>query len=196
MGWYDFFNDIALDVKPDIGHANAEHHPDWPAHRWEDARLVRDEIDNTDRFLSAAKEIYGKYQKYNKQRGRKAIATWKALSGQLIRAMGSSFSGSHNYYREDRLERYRELAPWLGDFDESDWFNAAIDIKVLGLKDSDSGLLSMFTMLRDKLYWKEGIDKEKTHWYRFQEAVKEHQENAMKGLDILFARMGVDLHAV
>jgi hypothetical protein len=46
----------------------------------------------------------------------------KALCGQLIKAMGPSFSGNHNYYREKCLSRYRELAPWLGDFDESDWF--------------------------------------------------------------------------
>jgi hypothetical protein len=196
VGWYDFFNDIALDVKPDIGHANAEHHPDWPAHRWEDPRLVKNEIGNTDRFLAAAKEVYGKYQSYIKQRGGQANAAWETLFGQLIQAMGVSFSGDHNYYREDRLARYRKLAPWLGDFDESDWFKEAIDIKVLGLKDSENGLLSMFIMLRDKLYWKEGTDKEKTHWYRFQEAIKEHQEKAMEDLDPLFAKMGINLHTV
>jgi len=196
VGWYDFFNNIGLDVKPDIGHADAEHHPDWPAHRWEDPRLVQDEIDNTDRFLSAAKEVYGKYRKDNRQRGRKAKASWKTVAAQLIQAMGTSFSGNHNCYREDRLDRYRKLAPWLGDFDESQWFDAAVDTKVSGLKDSESGLLSMFTMLRDKLYWKEGVEKEKTHWYRFQEAVKEHQAAAMTDLDALFARMGVNLHAV
>jgi hypothetical protein len=196
VGWYDFFNDIALDVKPDIGHANAEYHPDWPAHRWEDPRLVKDTVDNTDRFLAAAKEIYRKYKNYNKKKGRKAKASWKTLSGQLIQAMGASFSGSQNYYRKERLDRYRKLAPWLGDFDEADWFKAAVDIEVLGLKDSDSGLLSMFTMLRDKLYWKEAADKEKTDWYRLQEAVKEHQAIAMVDLDRLFAKMGVDLHAV
>jgi len=54
----------------------------------------------------------------------------------------------------------------------------------------------MFTMLRDKLYWKEGVDIEKTHWYRFQEAVKEHQGKAMEDLDRLFAKMGINLHHV
>lgn len=28
IGWYDYFNNIGLDIKPDIGHANAEYHPD------------------------------------------------------------------------------------------------------------------------------------------------------------------------
>jgi hypothetical protein len=67
---------------------------------------------------------------------------------------------------------------------------------VRGLKDADNGVLSMFTMLRDKLYWKEGVDKEKTHWYRFQEAVKEHQGKAMEDLERLFAKMGINLHHV
>ena len=113
VGWYDFFNDIALDVKPDIGHANAEHHPDWPAHRWENGRLVKD----------------------------------------------------------------------------------AIDIDVLGLKDSEKGLLSMFTIFVTSFNGKRG-DKEKTHWYIFQEAVKEHQANAMEDFDSLFAKMGINLHNV
>ena len=194
VGWYDLFNDIALDVKPDIGHANAEHHPDWPAHRWEDSRLVNDAVDNTARFLDAAEKIYKKYRNYTTQLGRKANNTWNTLRTQLLRAMGASFSGNHNYYRENRLQRYRELVPWLGDFDESQWFKAAIDIKVRGLKDSDNGLLSMFTMMLDQLFWKDGQDKQKTHWYRFQEAVKEHQALAMKDLDKLFNKMGIDLH--
>ena len=127
---------------------------------------------------------------------RKANTGWKTLNSQLINAMGESFSGSYNYGREDRINRYRKLAPWLGDFDESKWFKDAIDTEVRGLEDSDSGLLSMFTMLRDKLFWKKGVNKEKTHWYRFQEAVKEHQAKAMEDLDKLFAKMGINLHHV
>jgi len=196
VGWYDFFNDINLDVMPDIGHANAEHHPDWPAHRWEDPRLVHDEVDNTERFLDAAEKIYKKYCHYNKQMNKKPDSDWKSLRSRLIIAMGESFSGNQNYGREDRIKRYRELAPWLGDFDESDWFKEAIDIEVRGLPDSDKGLLSMFTMLHDKLYWKKEVTKEKTHWYRFQEAVKEHQAKAMEDLEKLFAKMKVDLHQV
>ena len=195
VGWYDYFNDIGLDVKPDIGHANAEHHPDWPAHRWEDARLTRDEIDNSERFLDAAQMIFKKYKKYTGDQSRPTSTTWRALRTQLIVAMGTSFSGPHNYYRNDRLNRYRALAPWLGDFDEAEWFGEAVDIKVRGFKDADNGLLSMINLIKDKLYWKQGQDKTRTHWYRFQEAVKAHQAEAMKDLDQLFAKMGVDLHA-
>ena len=194
VGWYDYINDITLNVKPNIGHADAEHHPDWPAHRWEDTRLVRDEIDNTARFLDAAEKIYKKFRGYTKQLDRKANSSWSRLRVALTVAMGECFSGNHCYYREERIRRYKEFAPWLGDFDERDWFSEAIDVDVKGLKDSENGLLSMFTMMRDKLYWKENADMEKTHWYLFQEGVKEHQKVAMQDLDLLFAMMGVDLH--
>ena len=195
VGWYDYFNNIGLDPKPDIGHADAEHHPDWPAHRWEDERLVKDEIDNTDRYIDAAEKIYGKYRGYLELINRNADTEWDDLCRQLITAMGPSFSGNSNCYSEERINRYREIAPWLGDFDEADWFNDAIEIKVRGLKDSESGLLSMFTMLRDKLYWKDGMDKEKTDWFRFQESVKGHQKFAMGFLEKLFNKMGIDLHS-
>jgi len=197
VGWYDYFNDISKDIKPDIGHANAEHHPDWPAHRWVDDRLVEDEVDNTARFLDAAEKIYKKYKKYIEGKKRKAHLSWKELCAQLIKAIGQSFSGNKNYFEKERMNRYKELAPWLGEFDEADWFKEAIDVDIRGLKDSDSGLLAMFTTFRDKLYWKDGADREKTHWFRFQESVKAHQELAMRDLDVLYKeKMGLDLHQV
>ena len=44
-------------------------------------------------------------------------------------------------------------------------------------------------------YWakKDFIESD---WYRFQEAVKEHQGKAMEDLDRLFAKMGINLHHV
>lgn len=196
VGWHDLFNNISLDIKPDIGHANAGHYPDWPAYRWEDVRLVDDQVHNTERFLEAAENIYMKYCTYNMKRNRFAGTDWDQLRLQLIEAIGSSFSGSHNYFREDRIKRYKGLAKWLGDFDESEWFKEAIDIKVKGFTDSQEGLFSMFTMFKDDLCWKQDVDKEKTHWFRFQEAVKEHQKIAMVDIDKIFKKMGVDLHVL
>ncbi len=196
VGWYDYFNNIGMDPKPDIGHADAERHPDWPAHRWEDCRLVNDEIDNTERYIDAAERIYGKYRGYLESLNRNAGAAWDDLCSWLITAMGPSFSGNSKLYTEERISRYNKIAPWLEEFDEAEWFDAAIETKVRGLKDSDSGLLSMFTMLHDKFYWRDGVDKEKTDWFRFQESVKEHQRFAMGHLDRLFRKMGVNLHVL
>jgi len=196
VGWYDYFNDIGLDPKPDIGHADAEHHPDWPAHRWEDSRLVQPVISNTQRFLDASENIFKKYRDYTtKVLKRTCPMTWPKLQVNLAILMGPSFSGSRNYYEEDRLARYRAVAPWLGDFDEMAWVDAAIKTKVRGLKDPGEGLTAMITLFRDEYFWREDRDSETTDWYRFQEAVKEHQVLAMAHLEPLFKKMGIDLRA-
>lgn len=64
VGWYDYFNNIGLDIKPDIGHADGEHHPDWISHRWIDNRLVESEVNNRSRFLAASEALFLKYCEY------------------------------------------------------------------------------------------------------------------------------------
>lgn len=193
VGWYDYCNNIGMDPKPDIGHADAEHHPDWPAHRWEDCRLVEGEIDNTERFIIAAERIYQRFKGYIESKNLTVNREWNDLRSQLIQAIGISCSGSQNWYHERRLASYKKIAPWLGEFDETDWFSAAIDRKVSGLPDN---ILPSFTFLKDKLYWRENVKKEETDWFRFQESVKAHQSLTMGMIDPIFAKMGVNLHNI
>ena len=56
--------------------------------------------------------------------------------------------------------------------------------------------MSMLTILKDKFYWREDVKKEETDWYRFQEAVKEHQKVGMDLVKPIFDKMEVDLHKV
>ena len=92
-----------------IAHADAEHHPDWPTHRWEDERMVEGAVHNTVRFLETAEKLYGKY--------RGALADtdpnekWPELRQKLTDAMGSPFSGSINWYQDARIDAYRNFAP-------------------------------------------------------------------------------------
>jgi len=183
VGWYDYFNNIALDPKPDIGHADAEHHPDWVAHRWDDSRLVEGEVNNTERFLSAAKCVYDRYRSHLGARGISAKKPWEDLRGDLYGAMGQDYSGCFKCDEAQRLRAYKALAPWLKKFDKDKWKKDAMEGNFLELV--CDGCWNV---------WKMGVDVEKTDWYRFQEAVKDHQAQAMTQLDPLFARMGVDLH--
>ena len=194
VGWYDYFNNIGLDIKPDIGHANAEHHPDLVAHYWEDDRLLNEEIDNLDRFLEAAENINAKYRDYTNGKGQNANSEWEALQKQLIAAAGQRYSGNQSRYRDQRLAAYKNIAAWLGDFDEAKWLNDAIDTNVRGLRDSKDGIKSKLYFFKDKYYWREDKEIESTDWYRFQEAVKEHQQLAMDKLKPAFANMDIDLH--
>ncbi len=194
VGWYDYFNNIGLDIKPDIGHADGEHHPDWVSHYWEDIRLVDSEVNNRARFTAAAEALFFQYCDYLKTQGRPEHSTeWSKLQEELILLQGKTYSGNKPYYEEERLKSYRKRLPNWADFDEKDWFDAAIDTKVRGLRDSNEGLKSRLTIFKDEYYWKDGIDKEDSHWFRFQEAVKEHERFAIKTLTPRFKEMGYDI---
>ena len=194
VGWYDYFNNMGLDPKPDIGHANAEHHPDWMSHRWDDVRLVYREVDNNERFLQAGEKIYEKYRRYLGRIRRSAHSSWPALTAMLAPVFGKSASGARNWGEEDRLPMYRDLAPWLGEFNEEEWFDGAIDTEVKGLEDKKKGIGTVYCVFRDRYFWREDADREETHWFRFQESVKEHQSRAMELLKPVFDGMGLNLH--
>lgn len=194
VGWYDLFNNIGLDPKPDIGHADAEHHPDWISHLWEDSRLVDSAISNRERFLAAAHALFRKYCEHLAVRaGIDNRANWSALEADLLRLFGPTYSGSKPAYQEARLKAWRKATPWLPAFDEEIWFDEAIESRVKGMKDDSDGLLASFTVFKDAHWWKPGIDRTTTHWYRFQEAVKEQERLGLKLLKPLFSQMGVDL---
>ena len=195
VGYYDYFNNIGLDPKPDIGHSDAEHHPDWPAHRWDDNRLIDNEVNNKHRFLSASEALFHKYCDYLHTSD--ANQKWQALEKDLVFAIGKVTSGSHNQDVEQRISRYKELTtPWLKNFNEADWFNDAIETEVRGLRDSKEGIRAMFTIFKDKYHWRDGKNKDRYQWYKFQEAVKEHERFAIGLLRDRFNNMGLDIASI
>lgn len=187
-GFNDSFNGNILNPIPNIGHAEARHHPDWVGHRWEDDRLVQSDVDNNLRFISAAKRLFESYAGYLG-----SDALWSDLEPDLLLAMGRSKRGDQPFGREERLERYARLAEWLPPYREEDWFDGAIEREVHGLKDSNDGILSKFTIFKDQYWWKGGVRKEETHWFRFQEAVKEHQALALGPGNKRCETMGLDI---
>ncbi len=197
IGWYDYFNEIELKPIPAIGHAAAEHHPDWVNHVWIDNRLVDGEISNRNRFIEAAKALYFKYCQYQKTQGKTDLSDkWKELENDLITIMGQTYTGNEQRYQDERLKSYKNRLSWLPDFDETQWFNEAIETDIRGLKDNPDGLINGLTMFEDKHYWKKAINPEQTNWYRFQEAVKEQEKFGIKLLSDRFKNMGYDLAVV
>ena len=122
VDWYDYFNNIGLDVKPDIGHADGAHHPDWVGHYREDIRLVDSEVSNRSRFTSAAEALFKKYCDYLKsQRRQESSSEWSTFEEELLLIQGRTNSGNQCYYEEDCLESYRKRLPRWPEFDEKIW---------------------------------------------------------------------------
>jgi len=164
VGWEDDFNSIfgILEmIIPNIGHADAGFKPDIPNLSWEDKRLIQKNrnVNNKWRFLEAAKNIFSRFFHYADVKvTSEIIATeWNHLETAISTAIGKE---SYTEKREDteRIERYRIIAKDVPDYDKQLWFNKAITKKELSKKP----------------------DFQNSHWYKFQEAVKEHQQLAFE----------------
>jgi hypothetical protein len=197
VGWYDVFNQVSLDIKPNIGHADGEHHPDWVSHRWFDERLVEPEVNNRHRFLSAAKALFAWYcQAEGRDSLVDASEHWPKVEKLLSQMMGPTYTGNACKYQEDRLACYEEAMPWLSAFDERAWFDEAIETMVHGGVDTHEGLRARFTVFSDEYFWREQQPPEQTHWFRFQESIKAHERAGIERLNPLFAQMGCQLERI
>lgn len=189
-GFSDNFNGDDLNPVPNIGHAEAGHHPDMVGHRWQDNRILAESVDNNARFLQAAYRIFSHFCEYNGMEG-----DWAGLEKSFRDIMGPAKTIPDFYDKENRIKQYKEIAPWLEDYDERTWHDAAIEVDVKGLEDSyREGVRSALTFLPDKRTWR--VKKEDTDWYKFQEAVKEHQAFMRPALNQLFLQMGISFGAL
>jgi len=188
IGYNDRFNkfDGMLDwVIPNIGHADAKHAPDWPAHIWMDTRLiaVNQRINNKARFLEAAGRLFEKLASYN---GHQNIDTERdLLCRDLDIAISKAHENSGNKGKKYRVERYRMLATYpqyngteIPAFKLTDWFNQAI------WQDLEFG----------DYYWRDPQNYRNSNWYVFQEAIKQYQRHVLELYeDTAYAEIPADL---
>ena len=95
--------------------------------------------------------------------------------------------------QKKRINLYSTLVPWLLPYDKRYWFDSAINQKVRGLKDSRNEVFLKLIILKDKYYWKKDIEKEDTDWFKFQEAIKDHQAEVLPLVNNVCKLMGMDI---
>jgi len=201
-GYFDPFNSMTGPLSaaiPNIGHAEAGHNPDEVALIWKDTRLIEKRVDNRKRFLEAAAHILRKLAKFTDpgitEKELKKRET--ALKKDLNKCIGEQ--DQTNQYAEERITRYSKLAtkPQYGEteiipYDEYSWFEEAVNEKVRGLRDRSDFTLTRWDPLTDIYTWENSETYKETHWHRFQQAAKQHQdetwqilkEKNLKGLEL------------
>ena len=200
VGYFDSFNGVGgvlETITPNIGHADVQRQPDIPSLYWKDPRLITEnmEINNKRRFIEAAENIFRKYTKHLKVTDNDQVDNrWKELKVQIEEAFGDEFSGKDRT-RKERIVRCRKLLKkWTGnsrDYDKDHWFDEAIETKTRGLPDRPNiPLIGKIEIFPDKYLKKKEF--EDSHWYKFQEAVKEHQEFAEDLYGDIFRQMEVE----
>lgn len=180
IGLNDVMNNVGMNLIPNIGHSDVFLDPDRVNRNWVDSRLLDSEINNNIRFIAAAEKLFHLYTEYlgsNK--------VWSIVRNVLVKIM--------NYPEQsDRLDAYHKIIPWLPRYHDYKWFSESIEQKVVGLKDSANELLSQFTVFKDEYWWRNGIKKENTDWFKFQEAIKEHQIVALTAINSMCKYMEID----
>ncbi|MBW2278299.1 MAG: hypothetical protein JRF63_12455 [Deltaproteobacteria bacterium] len=198
VGWFDDFNGMGK-VLPNIGHADAAHNPDRVGHRWDDDRLINVVINNNHRFWAAAEKLFCKYCDYLEAAGHytdTARPEWSALEQDLVAMMQPVSSRGSEKRQDKRLKAYGKALSWLKDYDELDWLDEAIETEVKGLRDNKVGVLAKFTLFCDEYFWREDVERDKTDWYRFQQAVRDHQAVGMAKIAPIYDQMNIDLWRV
>lgn len=196
IGYYNEFNSMSgvlQRIAPNIGHADAMHNPDWPALVWEDKRLHQKNarIDNKERFMKAAGHLFAKFRLHvDKTCSNKTL---NADRIQLIKGLRSAIGeiDQSNENKKVRIERYKEVSQkMLGyeipEYDEYAWFEEAVNENVRGLRDKSDFFLSRWDPLTDIYTWRRPGKYKETNWYKFQEAVKSHQDTTW---DFLYKRV-------
>ncbi len=201
VGWYDDYNAVKGNLLPNIGHAEAEHDPDYPAHLWKDSRLVpaHSKINNLERFLDAGKNLFEHYRTYLTENDASGNVKWATVKKEIKKAIGP-FSAS-KVAKAERIKRYeKKIKEITGDdvkdYDEARWYLDAVKIDVIGLKDFQSGWMrEYFNFFKDKYFWKNLDTYKKSDWFLFQEAVKSHEGAAldMDRFTKKFDKMGIDI---
>lgn len=177
---------------PNIGHADALKKPDRIALKWNDVRLVKNSIDNNERFLKAAVCMFRRLAGYvdPEMTGKELRKREKKLKDDIKSCIDPGEDKSKNG-SDDRIGRYRELScePEYGgskmdSYDDRLWMDGAVikeehrplDWSVNTRPDTD-------TLDKENYLWKDRDSYKQTHWHLFQEAVKEHQNNTWKILE-------------
>jgi len=181
----DFLKPLKKWDLPDLGHAEAFCHPDYPATIWTDSRLKESEIDNKVRFLDAAGNLFWQLAGCaGKLSSAQIEDTRSKLIADLDTAIGERDDG--NDYADARIARYVALSQkseyggvQLEPFQRQDGGWRVIAIDDMAPAGDEERMADTTADGKMDHFWKDSQNYTSTDWYQFQEAAREHQIDAI-----------------
>lgn len=167
-------------ILPNIGHADAGHDPDIPDKVWEDNRLKNATVNNKERFLVAIGRLFEKLFKYIN--GDEKSSKFSSEKQKLIADIDEIIEEGSD--KEERIRLYKKLAleeeyggKEIEDYDEYYWFNEAIKEDYPEKYEFKFKVkVNLKHLFFSDYTWNDPDNYNETHWFKFQEAVKSHQD--------------------
>ena len=167
---------------PNIGHADFFHEPDKIHNEWEDTRLGKKEsiINNDDRFLESAKQIFIYLYRYKNPASDDSMAASKYEELNLELQLKDAMDDSYLWGSDDkaRIKAYKKICNELQltkyQYHPNTWRYDAVEKKEMEFD------------LFDK-YWAKN-DFLESDWYKFQQAVITHRDYALDRFMPLFEK--------
>jgi len=191
VGFKESFNSMEGFIEkiiPSVGHADADYQPDIPGLVWFDRRHVSShvEVRNKDRILEAADNIFLSYCEHCTQL-KNAAKNKEALKSELDEAMGKTSDRDSRTRKKERKKNYISILKSIvkdtfRDYDEDAWFDEAVSF-------SPKAETIGTSKVENEYFWKPEF--EKSHWFKFQEAVKFNQKLAESILYPLISKLEI-----
>ena len=168
-------------LTPNIGHADAGYKPDIPNLSWYDPRLIDEnkDVNNIDRILLAANKLYTNYLMFTTN-----TTEWSKVKKNISNIINEPINESqiklYPKQKEVRIKKYKELLANFstdGNYNPHSWFKSAVKEDINFLDDKKY----KFDPIKDKLSFKKNYKN--SHWFKFQEAIKEYQRIATTKLE-------------
>lgn len=156
-------------LPPNIGHAEVYHKPDEISESWVDERFGRKKVDNRERALLAAEQIFGILKK--------GKANWKDLQSTFEKIMAAD-----NFSARTRL--IKEMDPQIGQYDQDRWINEALQFKRDASEIPEPDVVSGTQITRPR-FVDIAVKDPNANWFRFQAAAKNHLARVLSLVNVL-----------
>jgi hypothetical protein len=156
-------------LPPNIGHAEVLHKPDVISVPWVDERFGKQKIDNRERALLAAEQIFGFLKK--------GSSKWKDVQSTFEKIMDTE-------NLVDRIKLIGKMYPQIEDYDEDRWINESLKFKRDASEIPETDALSGPQTARPR-FVEISVKDPKAHWFRFQEAAKRHFAAVLSSVSVI-----------
>lgn len=167
--WNRVNKGIFKGLPPNIGHAEVYHKPDEISETWVDERFGKQKIDNRERALLAAEQIFDFLNK--------GKADWKDLQAIFEKSMAAD-----NFSARTRL--IRDVYPQIEEYDQDRWINEALQFRRDASEIPEPDVVSGTQVTRPR-FVDICIKDPNAHWFRFQAAAKQHLASVLSSVSVL-----------